>query len=87
MVLDGLRILFFQSTFPKKCKVGVRKDIEKNENGVFGKIFLGRKQRKINIFSRFGDFGTHFWGIKFHGNPVFGEMMADLAVLLGKEES
>ena len=24
MVLDGLRILFFQSTFPKKCKDVVR---------------------------------------------------------------
>lgn len=50
----------------------------------WGKYFWGENSVKSTYLA---DFGTHFWGIKFHGNPVFGEMMADLAVLLGKEES
>ena len=34
----------------KKCKVGVRRDIEKKEKAVFGILVLGKDWRKINVF-------------------------------------
>lgn len=38
----------------KKCKVGVRRDMEKKEKAVFGILVLGKDWRKINVFQVFG---------------------------------
>ena len=37
----------------------------------WGKYFWGENSVKSTYLAGFWDFGTHFWGIKFHGNPVF----------------
>ena len=71
----------------KKCKVGVRRDMEKKEKAVFGILVLGKDWRKINVFQAFGDSGMRFWEKKRCDNPVFGRIMSDLETCLGKEES
>ena len=71
----------------KKCKVGVRRDIEKKEKAVFGILVLGKDWRKINVFQAFGDSGMRFWEKKRCDNPVLGRIMSDLGTILGKEES
>lgn len=38
----------------KKCKVGVRRDMEKKEKAVFGILVLGKDWRKINVFQVLG---------------------------------
>ena len=40
----------------KKCKVGVRRDMEKKEKAVFGILVLGKDWRKINVFQVFGGY-------------------------------
>lgn len=45
----------------KKCKVGVRRDMEKKEKAVFGILVLGKDWRKINVFQVLGDSGMRFW--------------------------
>ena len=67
----------------KKCKVGVRRDMEKKEKAVFGILVLGKDWRKINV----GDSGMRFWEKKRCDNPVLGRIMSDLGTILGKEES
>lgn len=71
----------------KKCKVGVRRDMEKKEKAVFGILVLGKDWRKINVFQVFGDSGMRFWEKKRCDNPVFGRIMSDLGTFLGKEDS
>ena len=71
----------------KKCKVGVRRDVEKKEKAVFGILVLGKDWRKINVFQVFGDSGMRFWEKKRCDNPVFGRIMSDLGTFLGKEDS
>ena len=71
----------------KKCKVGVRRDMEKKEKAVFGILVLGKDWRKINVFQVFGDSGMRFWEKKRCDNPVFGRIMSDLGTFLGKENS
>ena len=70
-----------------KCKVGVRRDMEKKEKAVFGILVLGKDWRKINVFQVLGDSGMRFWEKKRCDNPVFGRIMSDLETFLGKEES
>ena len=69
----------------KKCKVGVRRDMEKKEKAVFGILVLGKDWRKINVFQVFGDSGMGFWEKKRCDNLVFGRIMSDLGTFLGKE--
>ena len=71
----------------KKCKVGVRRDVEKKEKAVFGILVLGKDWRKINVFQVFGDSGMRFWEKKRCDNPVFGWILSDLGTFLGKEDS
>ena len=71
----------------KKCKVGVRRDMEKKEKAVFGILVLGKDWRKINVFQVLGDSGMRFWEKKRCDNPVFRRIMSDLETFLGKEES
>ena len=71
----------------KKCKVGVRRDVEKKEKAVFGILVLGKDWRKINVFQVLGDSGMRFWEKKRCDNPVFGRIMSDLGTFLGKEDS
>mgnify|MGYP002334501955 FL=1 len=71
----------------KKCKVGVRRDMEKKEKAVFGILVLGKDWRKINVFQAFGDSGMRFWEKKRCDNPDFGRIMSDLGTFLGKEDS
>ena len=78
---------FLQVSLLKKCKVGVRRDMEKKEKAVFGILVLGKDWRKINVFQVFGDSGMRFWEKKRCDNPVFGRIMSDLGTILGKEES
>ena len=69
----------------KKCKVGVRRDMEKKEKAVFGILVLGKDWRKINVFQVFGDSGMGFWEKKLCDNLVFGRIMSDMGTFLGKE--
>ena len=62
----------------KKCKVGVRRDMEKKEKAVFGILVLGKDWRKINVFQVLGDSGMRLWEKKRCDNPVFGRIMSDL---------
>ena len=38
----------------KKCKVGVRRDVEKKEKAVFGILVLGKDWRKSTFFRLLG---------------------------------
>ena len=78
---------FLQVSLLKKCKVGVRRDMEKKEKAVFGILVLGKDWRKINVFQVLGDSGMRFWEKKRCDNPVFGRIISDLGTFLGKEES
>ena len=78
---------FLQVSLLKKCKVGVRRDMEKKEKAVFGILVLGKDWRKINVFQALGDSGMRFWEKKRCDNPVLGRIMSDLGTILGKEES
>ena len=71
----------------KKCKVGVRRDMEKKEKAVFGILVLGKDWCKINVFQVLGDSGMRLWEKKRCDNPVLGRIMSDLGTILGKEES
>ncbi len=83
----GRKGKFLQVSLQKKCKVGVRRDMEKKEKAVFGILVLGKDWRKINVFQALGDSGMRFWEKKRCDNPVLGRIMSDLGTILGKEES
>ena len=52
----GRKGKFLQVSLLKKCKVGVRRDMEKKEKAVFGILVLGKDWRKINVFQVFWGF-------------------------------
>ena len=83
----GRKGKFLQVSLLKKCKVGVRRDMEKKEKAVFGILVLGKDWCKINVFQVLGDSGMRLWEKKRCDNPVFGRIMSDLGTFLGKEES
>ena len=83
----GRKGKFLQVSLQKKCKVGVRRDMEKKEKAVFGILVMGKDWRKINVFQALGDSGMRFWEKKRCDNPVLGRIMSDLGTILGKEES
>ena len=83
----GRKRKFLQVSLLKKCKVGVRRDMEKKEKAVFGILVLGKDWRKINVFQAFGDSGMRFCEKKRCDNPDLGRIMSELRTILAKEES